>query len=219
MPGALIVFDKVVSSDPQFKKFWLLHSIEEPVIEGDRFIIRRTKNGDTGMLQNQVLLPEAGNAQIEKVGGKGKEFWVFGTNYPNDALPNRPDDANERGAWRVEVSPAVPAAENYFLNVIQVADNTCKRMNDVKRIDAGKVVGVQIADRIVTFSKNSLPLSGKIDMKVDGNTSMKFVITDLIPGTWQIKKDGKVYIPAMEVRSDDGILSFEGTAGHYEFLR
>ena len=144
---------------------------------------------------------------------------MFGTNYPNDALPNRPDDANERGAWRVEVSPAVPAAENYFLNVIQVADNTCKRMNDVKRIDAGKVVGVQIADRIVTFSKNSLPLSGKIDMKVDGNTSMKFVITDLIPGTWQIKKDGKVYIPAMEVRSDDGILSFEGTAGHYEFLR
>ena len=82
------------------------------------------------------------------------------------------------------MSPAVPAAENYFLNVIQVADNTCKRMNDVKRIDAGKVVGVQIADRIVTFSKNSLPLSGKIDMKVDGNTSMKFVITDLIPGTW-----------------------------------
>ena len=34
-----------------------------------------------------------------------------------------------------------------------------------------------------------------------------------------IKKDGKVYIPALEVRSDDGILSFEGTAGHYEFLR
>ena len=94
MPAALIVFDKVVSSDPTFKKFWLLHSIEEPTIEGNRFIVRRTKNGDTGMLQNHVLLPEAGNAQIEKVGGKGKEFWVFGTNYPNDALPNRPDDAN-----------------------------------------------------------------------------------------------------------------------------
>ena len=92
-------------------------------------------------------------------------------------------------------------------------------MNDVKRIDAEKVVGVQIADRIVTFSKNSQPLSGKVDVKVDGNTTMKFVITDLIPGTWQIKKDGKVYIPAMEVRSDDGILAFEGAAGHYEFLR
>ena len=119
----------------------------------------------------------------------------------------------------MELSPASPATEDCFLNVMQVADNTCKRMHDVKRIDAEKVVGVQIADRVVTFSRDSRPLSGKVDMKVDGNTAMKFVITDLIPGTWQIKKDGKVYIPAMEVRSDDGILSFEGTAGHYEFLR
>lgn len=219
VPAALIVFDKVVSSDPQFKKFWLLHSVEEPVIEGNRFTIMRTKNGDTGLLQNQVLLPEAGAAKIEKVGGKGKEFWVFGTNYPNEATPNRPDDANEKGAWRVEVSPAVAANENYFLNVMQVADNTCKQMNDVKRIDADKIVGVQIADRIVTFSKNSQPLCGKFDMNIGGDKTMKFVITDLIAGTWQIRKDGKVYIPAKEVRSDDGILSFEGTAGRYEFFR
>lgn len=219
VPAALIVFDKVVSSDPQFKKFWLLHSVEEPVIEGNRFTIMRTKNGDTGMLQNHVLLPEASAAQIEKVGGKGKEFWVFGTNYPNEASPNRPDDANEKGAWRVEVSPAVAASENYFLNVMQVADNTCKQMNDVKRIDADKIVGVQIADRIVTFSKNSQPLFGKFDMNISGDKTVKFVITDLIAGTWQIRKDGKVYIPAKEVRSDDGILSFEGTAGHYEFFR
>lgn len=219
VPAALIVFDKVVSSNPQFKKYWLLHSIEEPVIENNRFTIKRTKNGDTGMLQNHVLLPEISDAQIEKVGGKGKEFWVFGTNYPNEASPNRPDDANEKGAWRVEVSPKAAAMENYFLNVMQVADNSCKQMNEVKRIDADKVVGVQIADRIVTFSKNSQPLSNRFDVKTTGDKTMKYVITDLIPGTWQIKKDGKVYIPAMEVCSDSGILSFEGTAGHYEFLR
>ncbi len=219
VPAALIVFDKVVSSDPQFKKFWLLHSIEEPVIENNRFTIKRTKNGDTGMLQNHVLLPEISDAQIEKVGGKGKEFWVFGTNYPNEASPNRPDDANEKGAWRIEVSPKTAATENYFLNVMQVADNSCKQMNEVKRIDTDKVVGVQIADRIVTFSKNSQPLSNRFDVKTTGDKTMKYVITDLIPGTWQIKKDGKVYIPAMEVCSDSGVLSFEGTAGHYEFLR
>ena len=219
VPAALIVFDKVVSSDPQFKKFWLLHSIEEPVIENNRFTIKRTKNGDTGMLQNHVLLPEISDAQIEKVGGKGKEFWVFGTNYPNEASPNRPDDANEKGAWRIEVSPKTAATENYFLNVMQVADNSCKQMNEVKRIDTDKVVGVQIADRIVTFSKNSQPLSNRFDVKTTGDKTMKYVITDLIPGTWQIKKDGKVYIPAMEVCSDSGVLSFEGTTGHYEFLR
>lgn len=219
MPAALIVFDKVVSADPQFKKFWLLHSIEEPIIESNRFTVKRTKNEDTGMLQNQVLLPEIQDARIEKIGGKGKEFWVFGTNYANDAMPRRPDDANERGAWRIEISPATATAENYFLNVMQVADNTCLQMNEVKRIDADKIVGVQIADRVVTFSKDSQPLPGKFNFAVSGGQTMKFVITDLIPGTWQIKKDGKVYIPALEVRTDDGILSFEGTAGRYEFLR
>lgn len=219
VPAALIVFDKVVSSDPEFKKFWLLHSIEEPGIKGNRFTVARTKNGDTGMLQNHVLLPDADDLLIEKVGGKGKEFWVFGTNYPNAALPGRPDPANERGEWRIEVCPKQPAAENYFLNVMQVADNTCKELNDVKRIDAEKIVGVQIADRIVTFSKDSRPLYGKFALKATGNGTLKYVITDLIPGTWQIKKDGEVYIPAIEVCSDSGVLSFEGTAGQYEFLR
>lgn len=219
VPAALIVFDKVVSSNPKFKKFWLLHSIEEPNIEGNRFIVKRTKNGDTGMLQNQVLLPEANNTHIEKVGGPGKAFWVFGTNYPNDAQPGRPDDANERGAWRIEVSPVIPATENYFLNVMQVADNNCQQMNEVKRIDAKRIIGVQIANRVVTFSKNGEPVSGKFDITINGNQTMQFVLTDLVSGTWQIKKDGKVYISAMEVRSDDGILNFEGTAGHYEFLR
>lgn len=219
VPAALIVFDKVVSSNPKFKKFWLLHSIEEPNIEGNRFIVKRTKNGDTGMLQNQVLLPEANNTHIEKVGGPGKEFWVFGTNYPNDAQPGRHDDANERGAWRIEVSPVIPATENYFLNVMQVADNNCQQMNEVKRIDAKRIIGVQIANRVVTFSKNGEPVSGKFDITINGNQTMQFVLTDLVSGTWQIKKDGKVYISAMEVRSDDGILNFEGTAGHYEFLR
>ena len=219
VPAALIVFDKVVSSNPDFKKFWLLHSIEEPEIKDNSFTIKRTKNNDTGMLYNRVLLPDLSEASIEKVGGRGKEFWVFGTNYANDAMPARPDDANERGEWRVEVSPKSSAAENNFLNVMQVADNTCKRLNEVKRIDGEKIVGVQIAEHVVMFSKDSQPLSGKFNINVSGETPMKFIITDLIPGTWQIKKDGKLFIPATEVRSDDGIIFFEGTGGSYEFYR
>lgn len=219
VPAALIVFDKVVSSDPDFKKYWLLHSIEEPDIDKNGFTIKRTRNNDSGMLHNRILLPELDMVSIEKVGGRGKEFWVFGTNYANDALPARPDDANERGEWRIELSPRFPAAEDYFLNVMQVADNTCNRLNEVKRIDGERIVGVQIADYVVSFSKNSQVLSGKFNITLSGNHSMKFIITDLLPGTWQIKKDGKLFIPASEVRSDDGILFFEGTGGHYEFLR
>ena len=219
VPAALIVYDKVVASNPDFKKFWLMHSIEEPTIENNQFTIKRTKDGDSGMVQTNVLLPRAEDAEITKVGGEGKEFWVFGTNYPNDALANRPDVANERGAWRVEVSPIKPAAENYFLNVMQVADNNCKELHKVSLIDADRLVGVSVADRIVTFSKDFTLLSGKVDFTLDVKQHVKIVMTDMEAGNWQVKKDGQIFIPAQEVRSDDGVLSFEGASGHYELFR
>ena len=196
-----------------------MHSIEEPSIENNQFIIKRTKNGDSGMVHTDVLLPKAEDAEIKKVGGKGKEFWVFGTNYANDALPNRPDEANERGAWRVEVSPNKPSAENYFLNVMQVADNTCKELHEVKLLDADRIVGVSVADRIVTFSKDFTILSGKVAFTLDVKQNVKIVMTDMEAGNWQIRKDGQIFIPSKVVRSDDGILTFEGSSGHYELRR
>ena len=219
VPAALIVFDKVVSSNPDFKKFWLLHSIEEPSLQENTFTVTRTKDGDSGLLHNSVLLPATEDLRMEKVGGPGKDCWVFGTNYPNAALPRRPDPANERGEWRVEVSPVKPATENYFLNVLQVADNTCKQLKEVKHMDGDRTVGVQIADRVVTFSKDSEPLSGRFQITAEGTGTLKFVITDLKPGNWQVLKDGEVYLPIRDVTSDDGILCFEGTGGTYEFRR
>ncbi len=218
IPAALIVFDKVVSSQAEFKKFWLLHSIEEPEIVGNQIIIKRTKNGDSGMLMNTVLLPELDDADIVPVGGEGKEFWVFGTNYPNEPRPGD-DEANERGAWRVEISPKLAATENYFLNVMQVCGNHQKTLHDIKRIDSDRVVGVQIGDRVATFSKDSNPLDRPFKISVHGKGTFKFVLTDLQSGNWQVLKDGKVFRPAVAVKADDGILYFESGEGDYLFLR
>ena len=56
-------------------------------------------------------------------------------------------------------------------------------------------------------------------MDVQGNGTFKFVMTDMKPGTWQVKKDGKIFIPYKWVGTEDGVLSFEGGSGHYEFFR
>lgn len=218
VPAALIVFDKVVSSNPDFKKYWLLHSIEEPEIDNNSITIKRTKNGDSGILKNHVLLPVLQNASIEKIGGPGKEFYVFGQNYKNDALESYPDPANERGAWRVELSPIQPSEENLFLNVMQMTDNIDKTY-EVKRIDSERIVGVRIKDRVVTFSKGGDEITGKFGFTINGEGKYKFVITDLKAGNWQIKKNGKIIIPTLEAKSDEGTLCFEGTAGKYEFNR
>lgn len=219
VPAAMVVFDKVVSKNPEFKKHWLLHSIEQPQVSENGIIIKRTKDGDSGMLSNTVLLPAKENLDMQVIGGKGKEFWVNGTNYANAPQAGRPDPRNERGEWRVEVSPSAPANEDYFLNVIQVADNNCNELHKASLLKGENLVGAVIADRIVTFSKNGETINGKAEMDVHGNGTFKFVMTNMKPGTWQVKKDGKIFIPYKWVGTEDGVLSFEGGSGHYEFFR
>jgi len=215
VPASLVIYDHVVSSDPGFRKFWLLHSIEEPSVDGTEFTVSRTMDGDSGMLKNTVLLPEKDNVSITAVGGPGKEFWVFGTNYPN-AATSRPDPANERGEWRVEVVPVNPSAEDCFLNVIQVADNSCRSFNDVRRIDGDKVAGAMISDRVVIFGRDGQALDKRVGFEIpDSEKEFRILVTDLVPGVWKVIKDGKVLIPAAEVRADDGTLYFSGQSGHY----
>ena len=134
-------------------------------------------------------------------------------------VKKRQDNANERGAWRVEVSPAAPAVTDNFLNVIQVADNRCNKLNAVQRIEDDRIVGVQLADRVVTFARSSEPLQKGFTLTVNGTGTYKFVITDLKAGNWQVKKDGRIFIPLTEVQASDGVLTFEGSAGSYEFCR
>ncbi len=204
-----------MSSDPGFRKFWLLHSIEEPSVDGTEFTVARTMDGDSGMLKNTVLLPEKDNVSITAVGGPGKEFWVFGTNYPN-AATSRPDPANERGEWRVEVVPVNPSAEDCFLNVIQVADNSCRSFNDVRRIDGDKVAGAMISDRVVIFGRDGQALDQRAGFEIpDSEKVFRILVTDLVPGVWKVMKDGKVLIPAAEVCADDGTLYFSGQSGRY----
>lgn len=219
VPAAMVVFDKVVSKNAEFKKHWLLHSIEQPQVSENGIIIKRTKDGDSGMLSNTVLLPAKENLDMQVIGGKGKEFWVNGTNYANAPQAGRPDPRNERGEWRVEVSPSAPANEDYFLNVIQVADNDCNELHKASLLKGENLVGAVIADRIVTFSKDGETINGKAEMDVQGNGTFKFVMTNMKPGTWQVKKDGKIFIAYKWVGAEDGVLSFEGGSGHYEFFR
>ena len=219
VPAAMVVFDKVVSKNAEFKKHWLLHSIEEPQVSENEIVIKRTKDGDSGMLSNTVLLPAKENLDMQVIGGKGKEFWVNGTNYANAPQAGRPDPRNERGEWRVEVSPSAPANEDYFLNVIQVADNNCNELHKASLLRGENLVGAVIADRIVTFSKDGETINGKAEMDVQGNGTFKFVMTNMKPGTWQVKKDGKIFIAYKWVGAEDGVLSFEGGSGHYEFFR
>jgi heparin/heparan-sulfate lyase len=218
LPAALIVYDKVISSKPDFKKYWLLHSIEEPEIVDNEITIRRSKDGDSGKLINTTLLPTAENAVITPVGGPGKEFWVFGENYENEPTRGR-DPAGERGAWRVEISPSAFTEEDYFLNVMQVMDNDHEEKHSVDQIIGDMIVGAHIGNSVVIFSKDAEMMNTPVSFEIKGHGTYNILLTDMAEGTWQVVKDGRVIIPAMQVRPKEGTVYLRGSGGKYQLFR
>lgn len=216
VPAALVVFDRVVAADPSFRKYWLLHGMEEPTVNGNTVTMTLSQRGWTGKLVNTALLPQA--AEIAKVGGPGKEFWVFDQNFPNAVRNNRRPEDYEIGEWRAEISPRQPAAADWFLNVAQVMDNGATPLA-VERLESGDTVGVRVADRVVWFQRTGTRTDRPVSFTVPGSGTMKFLVADLAEGTWQVWRDGAIVFPALTVTGDEGTLYFEGPAGAYSLRR
>ena len=215
VPAAMVVYDKMVSSNPSFRKTWLLHSIEEPGMIRNGFTVRRTLDGDSGMLRCECLLPEG--CKIDKVGGPGKEFLVDGVNYPATPQRGRPDVAGERGAWRIEVSPGKEALQDCFFNVLQIADNDCRDFHKLTRIDGEGVCGVLLAGKGVLFNKDLQVMEGSVSFTLPEKCEL--LITDLSPGRWRALRSGKKLKKTLMVSEEGGAVVLDAPAGNIKLIK
>lgn len=134
-PDLFIVFDQVVSKHPSFRKTWLLHTVNEPKVAG---AIATITEGD-GRLICRTILPE--QATLTLVGGPGKECWVEGKNWPSQEKTEWPPEA---GSWRLEVSPSRPAAEDFFLHVLQAGGDDIAKPEAVTLVREAGLLGVRV---------------------------------------------------------------------------
>jgi heparin/heparan-sulfate lyase len=139
----ILVFDDVIATRDSFRKAYLLHMQEEPQIAGRRVLVR---HGD-GTLYQWTVLPK--KADLTLIGGKGKEFWVNGQNFP----PERgPKDSEEPGAWRIEVSPVAEDAAQRFLHALYVADGDAAPPVEPVSLAAGQFEGCVIGEYSILFN-------------------------------------------------------------------
>ena len=107
-PDTFVIFDKVVSTKPEFEKTWVLHGRNEPVIKDNTFVFTNGK----GKLTGQILLPT--KVSVSSVNGYtygGKTF----------DLPANPSTATAN-KWRIEIKPKESQTEDVFVNVLSTAD-------------------------------------------------------------------------------------------------
>lgn len=210
-PAAMIVFDNIKSKDASFKKTWLLHSQEEPVIKDNTTIIKRTEYGYGGRLINETLLPE--NPKIKKVGGEGNEYLVNDKNYK--AVLNSP--VQEAGNWRIELSPSTSSKQDYFLNVLQVSDNDdgIAPLKSELVEDNKDFLGVKIKDRVVLLKKDGIPTYKNIDITLpQTDEKLMYIVTGLESGKWEVRSNGKTIASELVAKGHDSIC-FEAESGSF----
>ncbi len=138
-PGTFVIFDRVRSTRPDFKKTWLLQAMKTPTREGADLVVT---NGD-GRLHIQTVLPTDPVVRL----ATGDDLYSYGgQTYPPDR------DTGPAPECRIEVSPATPAETGYFLHVLTA---TAATVDSVPRATAevgDDEVTVVIGDTQIAFT-------------------------------------------------------------------
>lgn len=144
-PDTFVIYDRVVSTRPEYQKTWLLHSRFEPEINGRTFVIR---NGE-GRLTVQSLLPK--EPLVRTIEG----YTYAGQTFP----PNRDRLSDTANKWRIEVQPSEARADDLFLHVL-----TTGEPRPATLVRKGARIGARVGETEVLFEANvggTLTLDGK----------------------------------------------------------
>lgn len=160
-PSLVVVFDHVVATKPSFEKTWLLHTINEPWINGDGSGFSAS-DGESRIV-GVPILPTT--RRLVKVGGPSNEFLVAGVRYragpASEVAPSALHEGERPGAWRIEERPTTAQAEDWFANVLLLTDRTSQeepRIDMISNDDSTLAFKVRLDDGSVTtlsFAKGS----------------------------------------------------------------
>ena len=240
-PGALIVFDKITAGSKyndylDYEKYFLLHSLYEPVIEYDEngnithFIIQNIQAGIftdeemvnniagkpyayNGQLVTTPLLPPKGDVKAEIVHG----YKVFGKEFDNVSVYDG-YGTEEAGKWMLMASPKSKAQTHLMLNVLQCQDAGTKPL-DVSIVGSAddKMVGAKINGFVTMFSTSGNLLDGSINIPRAGEGAeiLEYYVTDLTAGKWTVCDANNQCVAEFTVKCGENIGHFTLPAMDY----
>jgi hypothetical protein len=178
---AIVLFDRVGQASADSVTRFLLHTIDQPTIDGAMMVNER----GGARLTSITLYPT--DATLNLVGGAGAEFTVDGVSYPLDPNGGEPPPSEtglEPGAWRLEVSPGQQATSHELLHVLLVDDASAALVDPsvAALIDDPAAVGAEVAGWTVVFPRAAGGVSAMQYTAAQSGSSRHFV-TGLPPGT------------------------------------
>jgi hypothetical protein len=228
-PNALVVFDRVVTTEASYSTHWLLHTPAKPETETE--VLLEGESADDGVLQtpdtwsrssyekgtllHQVLLPA--DPRILKIGGPGHRHWVTIGGQGTDLAPNRPqtDLHPSYGLWRTEVIDTADEQEHIFLNILWPRLLGQDDPQPARLVSAeAPATAVAVGNWVVV-----LATEGRFDSPVTYDApegTAHHLVVDLPPRSmWQLEGPGSA---RRLFAADEGVVSFDAGAGTIQLV-
>ncbi|MEM6846350.1 MAG: heparinase II/III family protein [Bacteroidota bacterium] len=209
-PIVFMVFDRIVATNVNFKKTFLMHAMEKPSIDGKKSVLVK----GNGKLVSYTLLPKQAELQTSygyKINGKD-----YSPDGSTDKVNTRKQKAYEDLRWRLEVTPSQAQNEDFFMHAMAVMDRASNEPL-AEEIIENELIGAKMLDKIGLFSKNGSLLSSA-DFKIEGNQEYGILVNDLHSGKWVVERDGKI-IHELEASSLGKNIYFKSTPGRFRIYQ
>ena len=175
-PAVLLTVDRVISSKPEFSKYYSLNSLFEPKQNGDAWEIT-TDRPRPGRLTVRMLLPENPEVTV----AQGPETWnVFGTQL-TAPVPDRP----QAKGFRTMFTPRKKQADDLFVAAMTVGPATAAAPAVNWRRNAENIQ-IDIKDFVVVLGTENDAVKREFTVKTGENASYRVLLAGLAPGKWRL---------------------------------
>lgn len=220
MPMLFTVYDYVKSTDESFKKSFLMYTISEPEINGNRATYTY---GDGKM----ILTTLTDGAVMTKYGGRGRAFFIneekgsLNTAEDGHGTAARKGDSDtiaDGKIWgRVQVDNT-GRVEDHLLNVICVTDSDGEITASPMKFENENVIGMSFEGISAIFCKGKTRFGGELNFTAGGNGEVKCYVSGLEGGSWLAMQNGKV-IEELSVEDSSGLAVFSAEAGNVILIK
>lgn len=226
-PLMFVTYDTVASKKPYYKKKVVLHTTDEPKIDGNAFsftntdgkhIVKSTVEREyNGKLTNTALLPK--DVAFDVIGGDGKRFFVNGENLAEEIKEGDPEGRQEIGWGRVEITSASDKISDTFLNVMYVGDaDKDDPYIPATLIESDTHDGSLSMNIAVLFGKGGAVEDKKLCFSANAVGAIEYYVADLASGEWQVSVDGKT-VGTYTVTPEEKLLRFTANGGKVECVK
>ena len=208
IPAAIILSDNMVSSNPEFKKYWQVNSVNPPEVTTNGFILKNEYRGRMGKTHVQFLEPTATERNIEVLSG---DEAMSAFNMKFDAPQS---SYAERTGSRTLVSPTQASTDDHFLTVLQVVDGETEPL-PVRHEQTAVSEVVYLADRVVSMNKGRDLIDQGFELEVFSMDPSEVLLCGMKAGKWKIRHSIDNQEWTVEAIEGKNTISFQGKKGRY----